>query len=50
MDGQRDERKKEPADVQREKGEKNEHLKLLPMPRTNLFNKNYKTLVKNIHE
>ena len=34
MDGQRETRKSEPADVQTKKGEKDEHLKLLYMPRT----------------
>jgi len=40
MDGQREARKRESADVQMEKGEKkmiDEHLKLLTMPRTILF-------------
>ena len=40
MDGQREARKRESADVQMEKGEKkmtDEHLKLLTMPRNILF-------------
>ena len=43
MDGQREARKKETADVQMEKGEKkiiDEHLKLLTIPRAILFYKN----------
>ena len=42
MDEQREARKREPADMQTEKGEKDEHLKLLTMPRTILFYENYK--------
>ena len=37
MDGQRESRKRETADVQMEKGEKYEHLKFLTMSRTILF-------------
>ena len=53
MDGQREARKRETADVQMEKEEKNEHLKLLIMPRTvvpfyftKLKKKNYKNIFK----
>ena len=51
MDRQRKARKREPANVQTEKEEKDEHLKLLTMPHTICFQKNYKkinyeTLVK----
>ena len=42
MDGQREARKRETADALIEKGENDEHLKLMTMPRTILFNKNYK--------
>jgi len=42
MDGQREAGKRETADEQMEKGEKDEHLKLITMPRTILFYKNYK--------
>ena len=42
MDGQREARKREPAEVQMVKREKDEHLKLLPIPRTILFYKNSK--------
>jgi hypothetical protein len=37
MDGRREARKRETADAQMEKGEKNEHLKLLTMPCTILL-------------
>ena len=42
MDGQREARKREPAEVQMVKREKDEHLKLLTMPRTILFYIHYK--------
>ena len=43
MDGQREARKLEPADIQTEKLEKkDEHLKLSFLPRTILFDENYK--------
>jgi len=34
LDGQREDRKRKPSDVQMENGEKDEHLKLLTVPRT----------------
>ena len=37
MDGQREARKRETADVQMEKGEKDEHLKLSTLPCTNFI-------------
>ena len=40
MDGQREARKRETVDVQMDKGEIDEHLKLLTIPRTILFYKN----------
>ena len=43
---QREARKKEPGDVQTDKGEKDEHLKLSTLPRTILFYKNYKKINK----
>ena len=46
MDGQREARKKETANSQMEK--KYEHLKLLTMPRSILFYKNDKNIVKKI--
>ena len=43
MDRQRKARKREPANVQTEKEEKDEHLKLLTMPHTICFEK----IIKN---
>ena len=45
MDGQKEARKTESADVQMEKGEKDKHLKLLTMPRTILCYKHSKTKI-----
>ena len=43
MDGQREARKREPADGQVEKSEKRSTFKILTVPRTILFYKNYKS-------